>query len=177
MERYVALMRGINLLHHKRISMPDLAALFTDVGCREVRTYIQSGNVVFAAPKKVVTALPRTLPEALQRNHGFSAAVVLRSGAEMQAVLAGWPFAEVEENHQHVMFLDGVPTAAAIATLDPNRSPGDEFRVVGREIYLRLPNGVGNSKLNNQFFDSRLKMTSTGRNWRTVRALAEMAQE
>jgi uncharacterized protein (DUF1697 family) len=75
---------------------------------------------------------------------------------------------------KHVAFLAATPTPAMVATLDPDRSPPDESAVRGREIYLRLPNGVARSRLTNAFFDSRLGTTSTLRNWRTVLKLVEL---
>ena len=74
----------------------------------------------------------------------------------------------------HVMFLADVPEPSKVAALDPNRSPGDEYVVRGREIYLRLPNGVADTKLTNAYFDSKLARSSTGRNWRTVTKLLEL---
>ncbi len=178
-ERYVALLRGINLLAHKRLPMKDLAAIFEKVGCAEVRTYIASGNVVFAAKKKVADAVTRTVPDAIAKKFGFTAPVVLRSAAEMARLVAENPFVRegADVATLHVMFLADAPSPAAVVGLDVNRSPGDEFRVVGKEIYLRLPNGVAKSKLNNAFFDSKLKTVSTGRNWRTVNTLLEMVHD
>ncbi len=78
------------------------------------------------------------------------------------------------ENKLHVSFLADVPAAANVQQLDPNRSPGDSFILLGREIYFHLPNGMGRTKLTSQYFDSRLKTIGTGRNWRTVQQLYAM---
>ena len=75
------------------------------------------------------------------------------------------------------MFLAELPDSASVEALDPARSPGDEFAVVGREVYLHCPNGVARSKLTNSYFDSKLSTTSTSRNWRTVGKLLELAAE
>jgi uncharacterized protein (DUF1697 family) len=111
-------------------------------------------------------------------NFGFPVPVILRTADEMEAVIRRNPFpkADPDKERLHVSFLVSEPTAAQIASLDPNRSPGDTFKVLGREIYLLLPNGAGNSKLTNAYFDSKLKTTSTARNWRTVLKLLEMAR-
>lgn len=175
----VALLRGINLLGRNKVPMKELSALCEKVGCRCVRTYIQSGNVVFATPVSGRDGLGGKISAAIERQMGHRPVVVLRSLKEMRAVVKGNPFlkAGADENLLHVMFLSGKPTAKAVKSLDPNRSPGDEFIVLGQHVYLKLPNGVAKSKLNNQFFDSRLKMVSTGRNWRTVTALLGMMEE
>lgn len=101
----------------------------------------------------------------------------MRSAAELLAAVDAVPFPhkDVDAEIVHVMFLADRPTAAQAASLDAQRSPGDAFQVVGREVYLRLPNGAGRSKLRNAYFDSKLKTTSTVRNWRTTLKLLALA--
>ena len=177
-ERYVALLRGVNVVGKNKVPMKELAAIFAEAGCSEVQTYIQSGNVVFAASKKLARGLPEAVAGAMEARLGFSVRMVLRSAPEMQTIVEGNPFlAEGRDAAMmHVMFLAAEPAPEAVAGLDANRSPGDEFRVVGSDIYLHLPKGVAESKLNNAFFDSKLKTISTGRNWRTVTTLLAMVQ-
>jgi uncharacterized protein (DUF1697 family) len=100
----------------------------------------------------------------------------LRTADELKKVISNNPFlkAGVAEKELHVMFLADAPDASHIRTLDPDRSPPDTYQVRGREIYLRLPNGMGRSKLSNQYFDSKLATVSTARNWRTVTTLLEL---
>jgi uncharacterized protein (DUF1697 family) len=176
-QRSVALLRGINVGGKHSVPMKELAALFTKCGCSEVATYIQSGNVVFCTREssKLDAA---TIAARIEMNFGFPVPVILRTADEMEAVIRRNPFpkADPDKERLHVSFLLSEPTAAQIASLDPNRSPGDTFKVLGREIYLLLPNGAGNSKLTNAYFDSKLKTTSTARNWRTVLKLLEMAR-
>jgi len=174
---HVALLRGINL-GTRRLPMQDLAEMFARAGCGDVRTYIQSGNVVFRAEAGLVKKLPGMIIAAIQKKFGFEAPVLIRNTAEMATVAGGNPFLrhKVDPKCLHVTFLDRTPSAAAVAALDPNRSPGDEFVVKGREIYLYLPDGAASSKLNNQFFDSKLKTVSSVRNWNTVLTLYEMMQ-
>ena len=96
----------------------------------------------------------------------------------MAQVAAGNPFLrrKCDPKWLHVVFLADTPAQAAVAALNPQRSPGDEFVVRGGEIYLHLPNGAARSKLTNQYFDSTLKTVSSGRNWNTVTTLLEMMQ-
>src|SRR6185503_8796681 len=118
------------------------------------------------------------LARAIERAHGLRVPVVLRTRSEFERVLRANPFLRgTDPDWLHVAFLADAPAARARAALDPERSPGDEFALVGREIYLRLPNGVARTKLTNAWFDSCLATTSTVRNWRTVQKLAEMARE
>jgi uncharacterized protein (DUF1697 family) len=172
--RGVAFLRGVNLAAHKRMKMADLVSVFEKSGCKEIATYIQSGNVVFTAPAAGIAAA--ALEAAIETRFGFQAPVVLRSAEELEAAIARTPYAgcDPEKDRPHISFLAEKPSAECVALLDPQRSPGDSFAVVGRELYLLFPTGIANNKLTSQYFDSRLKTTGTARNWRTVLAVAEM---
>jgi uncharacterized protein (DUF1697 family) len=172
--RGVALLRGVNLAAHKRMKMADLVAMFEKCGCTEVATYIQSGNVVFTAPSGGIDAA--AIEAAIEKRFGFSAPVVLRTAEEWHAAIAANPYpkCDQEKDRPHISFLADEPLAEHVALLDPQRSPGDSFTVLGRELYLLYPTGIANNKLTSQYFDSRLKTTGTARNWRTVLALQEM---
>jgi uncharacterized protein (DUF1697 family) len=173
---YVALLRGINLGGKNKLPMKDLIAIFCAAGCDDVQTYIQSGNVVFSAPVEIERGLCADISAQVLKRFGFSVPVVLRSTGELEDTFRNNPFLKLgaPEETLHVMFLADLPEPRSVAGLDPARSPGDAFVVRGREIYLRLPSGVANSKLTNAYFDSKLATTSTSRNWRTVTTLFEM---
>ena len=177
MNTYVALLRGVNLGPRNKLPMPELAKMFAAVKCDQVRTYIQSGNVVFCAASRIAAGVSEAMQKKIRQKYGFEVPVVLRSAEEMKAVVRDNPYAKRKsfEEVLHVMFLADRPEKERVKGLDPNRSAGDEYIVQGREIYLWLPNGVGRSKLSNAYFDSKLATVSTGRNWRTVLTLAEMA--
>lgn len=173
---HIALMRGINLAGKNRLPMEGLSALFTDAGCTDVRTYVQSGNVAFQAGPELARRIPRLIETAISDQFGLRVPVVTRTATELRKVAQANPYlaGEKDTSTLHVAFLAAKPTAAQIKGLDPDRSPPDEFTVRGREVYLRLPNGVGRTKLSNAYLDSRLGTTSTLRNWRTVLKLIEM---
>jgi len=175
---HVALLRGINLGGKNKLPMRELAAMFDDAGCGEVRTYIQSGNVVFDATARVAKTIPVAVAAAIRARFKLEVPVLVRTAAEMEAVVRDNPFLArgADVDTLHVMFLAGEPSAAQVAALDPARSPGDSFEVRGREVYLALPNGVARSKLTNAWFDSKLGTISTGRNWRTVQKLLELTR-
>jgi len=175
----VALLRGINVGGRNRLPMKDLAALFADAGCTHVRTYIQSGNVVFGAPAALSRRLPKVAAEGILERFGLSVPVVVRTATELRAVARSHPFhsAATDPKLLHVAFLADRPTAGNIAALDPDRSPPDRFEVRGREIYLHTPNGVARTKLSNDYFDAKLATTCTMRNWKTVLALTAMLDE
>ena len=175
--RFIALLRGVNVGGKNLLPMGELSRIFLEAGCRDVRTYIQSGNVVFAASPRVADRIPGAVAKAVAKEFRLEIPVVLRSAEELRRVAARNPFLErgVDPERLHVAFLAEAPGRARAASLDPKRSPGDDFLLRGREIYLHLPNGVARTKLTNAWFDSNLATTSTLRNWRTVQKLLEMA--
>jgi uncharacterized protein (DUF1697 family) len=175
---YLALLRGINVGGKNKLPMKDLIAMFTAAECCDVRTFIQSGNVVFSAAEGIEAELSGLIAAQITRQFGYKVPVVLRTAAELGGVVRNNPFrkAGAPEGELHVLFLANLPAPRRVQDLDPNRSPPDAFAVRGREVYLRLPNGVAASKLTNAYFDSKLATTSTGRNWRTVTKLYELSQ-
>jgi uncharacterized protein (DUF1697 family) len=174
-EVFVALLRGINVGGNNRLPMADLVEICSEARCQNVRTYIQSGNVILQAAKSRAQTLGAELARAIERSAGLKVPVVIRTAAELDRVVKANPFTGVETTQVHVVFLAHQPDATAIRALDEKRSPGDEFRVVGREVFLRLPNGVARSKLTNDYFDRTLATTSTVRNWNTVLKLRALA--
>ena len=175
-QSHVALLRGINVGGKNKMPMRELVSLFAEAGATDIETYIQSGNVVFNASTTVANSISRVVAARIVKRFGFRVPVIVRSARAFRDVLKKNPFpqAESEPTTLHVAFLADRPTKSAIAALDPKRSPGDAFAVVGAEVYLHLPNGAADTKLTNAYFDSTLKTISTGRNWRTVLAIAEL---
>lgn len=172
----MALLRGINLGGKNRIAMVDLAAMLAEIGCIDVKTYIQSGNAVFAASPAIAKGLPDELTAAIARRLGLRVPVVVRSAKELADTAGNNPFLRrgVDTKALHVAFLARVPAPGGVAALDPGRSPGDSFEVRGRDVYLWTPNGVGRSRLTTDYFDRTLATTSTLRNWNTVQTLLAM---
>jgi len=173
----VALLRGVNVGGRNRLSMREVAAVFEEAGGREVRTYLQSGNVLLRATAQVARRLPDLAARLIAERHGLKVPVIVRTAGELDAVAAGNPFlAEgADPDRLHVVFLAESPARRAVDSLDPARSPPDAFRVQGREIFLLLPGGVARSRLTNDYFDARLGVVGTSRNWRTVRRLRDLA--
>ncbi|MDQ1705525.1 MAG: hypothetical protein QOF18_1891 [Frankiaceae bacterium] len=165
MSTWVALLRAVNV-GGRKLPMADLQRIVTEIGGSDVRTYLQSGNVVFDGPKRVAAALE----PALTASCGFEVRVLLRTAAELAAVADQQPFA-TPRKAWHVTFLASSPTAGAVQALAPDGYGGDEFRVAGREVYLSTPDGYGRTKLNNTFWERKLKTVATTRNWNTVEAL------
>jgi uncharacterized protein (DUF1697 family) len=178
-KRWVALLRGINVGGKNLVPMKELVAMFAAAGCSDVKSYIQSGNVVFSATAAAAAKLPAVVGKSIERRFGFAVPIVVRSADDLAAIAESNPFLAPDGDFAilAVMFLADKPTARAIATLDAGRSPPDEFVVRGREIFVRCPNGFARTKLTNAWFDSKLSTMSTARNWRTVLKLVEMTRE
>jgi uncharacterized protein (DUF1697 family) len=173
---HIALLRGINVGGKNRLPMKDLTEFFIAAGCTGVSTYIQSGNVIFNAPKAILKKLPTAIQGQIAGRFGFEAPVIIRSSEHLGQTIRDNPFLQAggPEKALHVMFLADLPDPAAVASLDFNRSPGDRFHVRGQDVYLHLVNGA-HSKLTNAYFDSKLRTRSTVRNWATVLKLLELS--
>jgi uncharacterized protein (DUF1697 family) len=169
----VALLRGINLGARNKIGMTELRELFAGLGAEDIATYVQSGNVVFHG-----TLEESAIEARIKRDLGLEVAVMLRTAAELKRVVARNPYVKrlKDPKHCHVTFLTDRPASAHIKELDPDRSPGDEFTVTGREVYLYTPKGYGLTKFSNAYFEKKLGVAGTSRNWNTVTALAELAK-
>jgi uncharacterized protein (DUF1697 family) len=172
----VALLRGINVGGCNVLPMSELAGMFVKAGCADVRTYIQSGNVIFRTDGGILQSLHERIAGEIAKRFGYRIPVVLRTAEELGGVIRSNPFlkAGVSEKALHVYFLAHAPDARNVASLDPHRSPPDQFQVRGREVYMLLPNGTARSKLTNSYFDSKLSTTSTARNWNTVLKLFDL---
>ncbi|MCL2393136.1 MAG: DUF1697 domain-containing protein [Acidimicrobiaceae bacterium] len=171
--RSVALLRGINVGGRRKVSMTDLAAAFRAAGCHDVVTYIQSGNVVFRSPDGDPASVVPKLESAVAGMAGFEVPVVVRSAAALAGVVAGQPYRAEDPAHLHVCFLGAEPSATALGRFAEAAVPPEEFRRSGLDVYLRLPGGMGRSKLG--LAVDRLAVPVTVRNWRTVEKLAELA--
>ena len=172
---YVALLRGINVGRHRRVSMADVTDAFAAAGATEATTYLQSGNVVFESRASAARVAPRVEKE-LVRRLGHDISVVVRTGGQLAQLVAKNPFPDESDGKKlHVAFLDSTPKRGRTKLLDPEHVSPDEFRITGGHVYLHYPTGYGRSKLTNDYLEKRLGVRSTMRNWRTVSALADLA--
>jgi len=172
--RYVALLRGINVGRARQVDMPRLREVLTARGHAEVRTHLRSGNVILDSGL-AEAELAADVREAIAQEFGFDVPVVVRTGAEIAAVVAGDPFATVATDPARylVTFLPEPPPRALVDALPP-ADTGD-YLVRGRELYLWLPDGIANTPVASWKWDRLLGVPGTARNWNTVRRLAELA--
>jgi uncharacterized protein (DUF1697 family) len=171
---YIALLRGINVGGGKKVPMAALKGAFEDFGAEHVQTYIQSGNVVFTHAAKSEATLVADVEAMIAAHTGFTVDVMLRTAAQMKAVVAKNPYPDATGTALHVLFFAANVDKAALAKLDLDRFAPEEASAVGRELYLFLPNGMGRAKLPPVL--SKLKVPTTARNWNSVTKLLAMAQ-
>jgi uncharacterized protein (DUF1697 family) len=176
---FVALLRGINVGGKNILPMKDLSAMFSSLGCQDVKTYIQSGNVLFRANDTLAAKVPTEVPAMVEKRFGFRPPVIVRSAESLAKVATQNPFLMrgEETSALHVMFLSATPDAARVATLETSRFTPDEFAVSDQEIFLFYPNGLGKSKMGNDYFEKRLSVLSTIRNWNTTLKLIALQAE
>jgi len=174
--RQIILLRGVNLGPSRRVAMPALRELLEGAGYADVRTYLQSGNVVLTGPAGPAE-LQRRATRLIAERFGIEVPVIVRTGAELAEVVALDPLGDiaVDPKRYQVSFLSAELPAAAIAGLRALAAPAERLVVSGRELYAWHPEGVARSKLWNKLAGQGLGVTATARNWTTVTALAAMA--
>jgi uncharacterized protein (DUF1697 family) len=159
--------------------MPDLKRLYEDLGFMYVVTYIQSGNVVFSASGSVSAEdLAQKIEQAILEKFGFNVPVIIRTPEELKEVVRTVPFKNPEgvvPDKIYITFLENIPEEGIIMKINPFDYKPDRFVSKGKEIYLDCASGYGTTKLSNTFFENKLKVRATTRNWKTVNTLLDLA--
>jgi uncharacterized protein (DUF1697 family) len=176
--RHVILLRGINLGPRNRVSMAEFRDVLERAGFEDVRTYLQSGNAVVSSTKKA-DEVARAAKRAITKGLGLDLEVVVRSRAQLAAVVKRNPLGKVAKNPKRyqVSFLAAKPPAGLKKKLEAAAAEGERFAISGREIYAWHPDGVARSKLWALLAGKQLGVTATSRNWTTVTKLLELAEE
>ncbi len=172
------MLRGVNV-GGKTVSMERLRESLAALGFQNVRTYIQSGNVVFNVAR-VAADLSKRIENAIFRDFHLPVSVIVRTSAEMNSVIRRNPFVArpgIDQTRLHVTFLATLPTRAGLKALADIPAGNDQFRHSSKEIYLYCPNGYGKTKLSNNVIERVLTTRATTRNWNTVGKLYEMSLE
>ena len=180
MQTYIAILRGINVGGASMIKMPVLQKAFEDAGFRNVKTYIQSGNVLLNHQESEPGALAREIGEMLKRNLRMDIPVLVLALEDITGIFENNPFVNSRQkdiSKLHVTFLASLPETERISKIEKDKYLPDEFYLLGKAIYLFCPDGYGRTKLNNNFFESKLKIAATTRNWKTVTELVRLGGE
>ena len=180
MKTYISMLRGINVGGHNLINMKDLKQMYEAMKFKNVRTYLQSGNVVFSYNDLPDSKISGMIEKQIEKSFGLIISVIIRNTQELEKIIASNPFlkkGKYDFAKIAVLFLNDLPDKELAASLQNPSANSDEFYISGKEIYLNCPDGLGRTKLNSNFFERKLKLITTGRNWNTICALFEMGKE
>ena len=171
---YISLLRGINVSGHNMIKMPALKDLYEQLGFSNVKTYLQSGNVVFNAKAKGSKHLEEQISSAIKKAFDLNVSVLVLTDTELQAIIEKNPFSE-DTTNLYLTFLASTP-----ASFDPNiilekTLPGEQFVYTPKVIYTYCAQGYGKTKIHTNFLESKLKVIATTRNWKTTNELLKIA--
>lgn len=178
METYIAILRGINVSGKNKIRMADLKEKLAALDFQNIRTYIQSGNVVFEYQQSAQGELKQQIEDEIFRAYGIRVPVIVLTVPELSDIVSNNPFipGNAERDKLHVTFLSEKPEQEYLDKLGQHAGSADELIVRDKTIYLYCPNGYGRTKLTNTFFEQKLKITATTRNWKTSNKLIELAK-
>jgi len=171
------MLRGINVSGHNIIKMKDLKQLFETLKFQNIQTYIQSGNIVFQTDNNLISSLELLVTNAIFQNFGLEVSAIVISIKELQMVIHQNPFIKTinDTNLLLITFVSHIPEIALVDSIKNSAFGEDKFQIIEKTIYLFCPNGYGNSKLTNTFFEKKLKVKATTRNWKTVNQLLIIA--
>jgi uncharacterized protein (DUF1697 family) len=177
-ETYIAMLRGINVGGKALLSMKEVAAALTEAGLKHVRTYLQSGNVVFATDWSDAGELSERIRNVLEERSGVAPAVLVLTQREFSHAVEACPFPEADDNPRtvHVFFLDREPPQPDLEGIAATAAESERYRLVERYFHLSAPDGFGTSKLAAKA-EKLLGVPATARNWRSVRAILEIARQ
>jgi uncharacterized protein (DUF1697 family) len=179
MTTYIALLRGINVGGHKKVAMSDLRSLVEQLSFNDVRSLLQTGNLVFRGAARTGAGLERLLEDQAGKRLGLQTTFVVRNTKDWAAAIAHNPFpdaAQSDPSHLVVMFLREEPAAGAIKALQTANKGPEVVRARGRELYIVYPAGIARSRLTNKLIEDKLATRGTGRNWNTVLKLGELSR-
>lgn len=179
MPTYIALLRSVNVLGKNMIRMPELVLAFEKAGFKEVRTYIQSGNVIFGSAEESCQTLAERIRELVKKQFGLTLQVLVLTPQELSEVVSNNPFtlrAGIDLTRLHVTFLDRDPEPAKTEKLLTYKYPPDELIISGKAVYMHCPDGYGRTKFHNTFIEKKLDVHATSRNWNTCLKLVELCR-
>ncbi|MEO6905006.1 MAG: DUF1697 domain-containing protein [Ginsengibacter sp.] len=176
---FISILRGINVSGQKKILMADLKALYEKLGFKNVSTYIQSGNVIFESNEKLPdTELAKKIETTIDRKYGFEVVVIIRSEEEMKGTISSNPFLKEKNSDTkrlYVTFLSEIPAKENVESIGNVDFSPDRFIIFEKVVYIYVDNGYGETRISNNFFEKKLKVKATTRNWNTVNKLSDLA--
>lgn len=181
MTTYISLLRGINVGGKRKILMVDLKALYKKLGFTQVVTYIQSGNVIFEAKKSLsIQEIEEAIKLALQKKYNFDVPVLVRTIRSFKSTIKINPFLKdkkVAIERLYLTFLAEKPSAEKLESIKTIDTANDSCQIIDKDIFICCSEKYSSSKLTNTFFESKLKVKATTRNWKTISKLVEIVSD
>ena len=180
MKTWISILRGINVGGRNAIKMDALRAMFLHLGFSNVQSYIQSGNVIFNSNLIDSKSVEKSISDGILKSFGFAVSVLVLEREELRNTIKNNPLlpdSSKESAYMHITFLSEQPDKMLIDKVSSGNFTPDEFYFGDKVIYLYCPNGYGNTKLNNTFFENKLKLTATTRNLKTANELLAIADK
>jgi Uncharacterized protein conserved in bacteria len=180
MQTYIAILRGINVSGNRMIKMDALRQLFSDMGFIGIKSYIQSGNIIFQSENDNDKTLEQTITEQILSRFGFDVPVIVIGREELRNIIEQNPYLSdkaKEGSHLHVTFLAEKPEQSLVDKLNNDENLSDEFKIGERAVYLYCPHGYSKTKISNSLIENRLKVIATTRNWKTCNELLAIASQ
>lgn len=179
MNKYIAILRGINVGGQNKLPMASLREKMEAWGFSNVSTYIQSGNLIFEDKKSDPGAIATLIEKNLLKDFSYKVPVIVFTHDYLKKTISKNPFLKnkkIKIDKLHVTFLEAEPKPVNVKNLFTYSYPPDNFKMGEKAVYVYCPEGYGRSKLNNNFFENKLKVKATTRNWKTVNTLLQLAQ-
>jgi uncharacterized protein (DUF1697 family) len=181
MQKLISFLRGVNMTGHNSIKMTDLSDLYKSLGYRDAETYIQSGNVIFSPAGKATAAdIAGKIEKGILERFNYNVPVMIRTLPEMEELVSSNPFLKEERFEpakMAVIFLHEMPSDANIQKVINVYYPPDKFKIIGKEIFIFCPNGFGRTKLYTNFFEKKMNVIGTARNWKTITTITDLARK
>lgn len=178
MTTYISILRGINVSGQKLIKMDALKKMYESLNFKDIQTYVQSGNVVFVASEMETKVLEKMISSTIETEFGFEVPTIVLDVNTLKNIIDGNPFAKdktKDSSFLHITFLADPPKAFDKESIEHKKLINEEIEFTPNAIYLYCPNGYGKTKLNNNFFESKLNVNATTRNWKTANELLKLA--
>lgn len=177
MKTFVSMLRGINVGGNKKISMAELKKVYEDLGLKDVQTFIQSGNVLFKFQGSDIDKLRDKIEKGISSKFGFDVKVLMRTTEELQNTIKKMPFKKEDTERVYITFLSDKPAVVQEEEINKYKNESEKYIISGKEIYFFCPTGYGKTKLSNNFFEKKLKVSATTRNWNSVNKLFQIASK
>lgn len=171
---YIAFLRGVNVGGHKKVPMATLRDILSKAGFNNVKTYIQSGNIVFQASEKSNSLIEETVQKTIESHFGFLVSVIVKTKQELQLIFDSCIFSEEKKIKSYFILLNKIPDADLVKATSEIKYENEEFYIINNTIYFYSSVGYGRTKFNMNTFEKKLKVNATSRNFNTIKKLLEL---